>query len=109
MLNSNKQACIDNLCGSLTRSANWRRGLHAKFNDPRNGRAAERLDQLASETNDLSDESWEQLQKYFNWASEKWSTAVSEACRLVEFRGVRTLPAFTKSLVGILSQSSVAA
>src|ERR1700730_6240696 len=47
---NSKQNCIHDLNASLTRTANWRRALQTKFpNDPRNGRAAERLDQLATE------------------------------------------------------------
>jgi hypothetical protein len=109
MISNSKQNCIDDLSASITRSANWRRALQSKFNDPRNGRAAVRLDQLASETNDLSDEAWSELKPHYNWASGKWSEAVSQASRLVEFRNVNTLPEFVSTLASILSQSSVAA
>jgi hypothetical protein len=47
---NNKQSCIDSLCGNLTRSAIWRRGLQAKYNDPRNGKAAETLASFCRET-----------------------------------------------------------
>jgi hypothetical protein len=105
MINNSKQDCIDSLCGSLTRTATWRRGLQAKWpDDPRNGRAAEKLDQLASDTKGLTDGAWEELQKFFNWASATWSDAVSAASRQVGFRNVNDLPAFTKTLVGILSE-----
>ncbi len=101
---NNKQYCIDNLTGSLTRSAAWRRSLQAKYNDPRNGRAADTLDRLANEATGLSEEAWQELQKFYNWSSFKWSDAVSQASRLVEFRSVNSFPAFTKALVGILEQ-----
>jgi len=109
MINNSKQNCIDSLSGSLTRTANWRRGLQAKYpNDPRNGRAAEKLDQLADETNDLTDEAWSELVPFYNWASGTWSDAVSQASRRVEFqRNVRTFPAFVNNLVGILSEQHV--
>jgi hypothetical protein len=61
MISNSKQNCIDDLSASITRSANGRRALQTKFNDSRNGRTAERLDQLASETNDLSDERGQNL------------------------------------------------
>src|SRR5258708_2340047 len=100
---NNKQTCQDNLCGSFTRSASWRRGLQAKYpGDPRNGRAATTLDRLADETNDLSDEHWLELKPYFKWASGEWSDAVSLASRRVEFqRNVKTLDDYVNQLVGI--------
>jgi hypothetical protein len=102
---NSKQNCIHDLNASLTRTANWRRELQTKFpNDPRNGRAAEKLDQLATETKDLSEEAWHELQTFYSWACGKWSDAVSQASRQVEFRHVDSFPAFTKTLVGILSE-----
>jgi hypothetical protein len=104
---NNKQSCIDSLCGNFTRSAIWRRGLQAKYNDPRNARAAETLDKLAGEANDLSDEAWQQLKPYFSWSCGKWSDAVSLASRRVEFqRNVKTLPAYVDQLAGILSEQN---
>jgi len=108
MINNTKEYCIENLSGSLARTASWRRSLQAKYNDHRNGRAAETLDRLASEASNLTDEAWSELMPFYNWASFKWSDAVSQASRQVEFRNVNTLPAFTKTLVGILSQSNAA-
>jgi hypothetical protein len=104
MISNSKQNCIDDLSASITRSANWRRALQTKFNDPRNERAAARLDKLASETNDLSDEAWSELKSHYNWASGRWSEAVSQTSRQVGFRHVNTLPAFVSALVGILEQ-----
>jgi hypothetical protein len=105
---NSKQSCMDSLCGSFARSAIWRRGLKGKYpNDPRNGRAAETLDRLAAETNDLSDEAWSELKPYFNWSCGRWSDAVSLASRRVEFqRNVTTLPAYVNQLVGILSEQN---
>src|SRR3979490_3218259 len=108
MISNSKQNRIDDLSASITRSANWRRALQTKFNDPRNKRAAVRLDQLAGETNDLSDEAWSELKPFYNWASGKWSDAVSQVSRQVEFRAVNSLPAFVSALVGILSQQTEA-
>jgi hypothetical protein len=107
MINS-KQNCIDSLSASLTRTANWRRALQAKYsNDPRNGRAAQTLDNLAGETNDLTDEAWSELKPFYSSSSGKWSDAVSQASRRVEFqRNVRTFPAFVNNLVGILSEQN---
>jgi hypothetical protein len=92
------------MSGSLRRTASWRRSLQTKYNDPRNERAAEKLDQLASEAKDLTDEAWSELMPFYNWASFKWSDSLSQASRQVQFRGVNTLPAFVSTLVGILSE-----
>ena|ERR1700681_3095276 len=103
MITNSKNYCIKSLSGSLKRTASWRRSLQTRYpNDPRNGRAAARLDQLASEANNLTDEAWSELQKFYAWDSWEWSDAVSATSRQVEHRNVNTLPAFTKTLVGIL-------
>jgi hypothetical protein len=108
MINDSKQNCIDSLSGSLTRTANWRRGLDARYNDSRNGRAAEALQKLAGETNSLTDHAWSELKPFYNWFSPTWSEAVSAAARKVGFHNVNTLPAFTETLVGILSEQNPA-
>jgi hypothetical protein len=108
MITNSKNYCIESLSGSLKRTASWRRSLQTRYNDPRNERAAIRLDQLSHEVNELSDESWVELQKFYAWDSWKWSEAVSQASRQVEFRNVNTLPALVNTLVGILSQSNAA-
>jgi hypothetical protein len=107
---NSKQSCEDSLCGSLTRTASWRRGLQAKYpGDGRNGKAAETLEKLAGETNDLTDAQWEKLSKDYNWSSATWADAVSLASRHVEFqRNVRTFPAFVNDLIGILSEQNPA-
>jgi hypothetical protein len=101
---NNKQYCIENLSSSLRRSASWRRSLQSRYPDPRNARAAEKLEQLATEASDLSEEAWQELQKFYNWSSFHWSESVSAVSRHVGFRNVDTLPAFTKTLVDILSE-----
>src|ERR1700680_3060183 len=108
MISNSKQYCIDSLSGSLKRTASWRRSLQNRYPDPRNERAAIRLDQLSIEANNLTDEAWLELQKFYAWDSWIWSDAVSAASRQVEFRNVNTLPAFVNTLVGILSQSNAA-
>ena len=108
MIANSKLNCITDLSASLRRTAGWRRELQKKYSDHRNQRAAETLDKLAGETNDLTDEAWEELRKFYNWASGTWSDAVSQASRHVEFRSVRTFPDFVNRLVDILSPQSVA-
>jgi hypothetical protein len=108
MISKNKQDCIYDLSSSILRSEKWRRQLEVKYHDPRNGRAAERLNQLAIEIGDLTDEQFSELKPFYSWSSPTWSEAVSQTSRLVEFRNVRTLPEFLSSLVGILSQPTVA-
>jgi hypothetical protein len=82
--------------------------LQAKFNDSRNGLAAEQLDQLATEITDLSDEAWSALSPFYSWSSGKWADAVSQTSRQVGFRNVNNLSAFVSQLVGVLSQSVAA-
>jgi hypothetical protein len=107
---NNKQSAITDLGASFRRTAIWRRELSKKFiNDARNIRAAETLERLASEVNELSDESWQLLARHYDWCSPTWSDALSLASRHVEFRNVKTLSAFIDCLVGILSQNEIAA
>jgi hypothetical protein len=108
MLNS-KTNCASDLSSSLRRSAVWRRGLAKKYDDARAGRAADTLDQLAREAGRLPDSLWTKLQSHYSWSSGRWSDSVSEVSRLVEFRGVNTLPDFVDRLVSILSRPSIAA
>ena len=109
MISNNKQTCSEDISNSVRRSAIWRRRLQDKYPDPRNGRAADTLDRLANEIYEMTDSEFAQLSPHYNWASGKWSEAVSEASRRVGYRGVDTVPVFVNHLVGILSQSSVAA
>jgi hypothetical protein len=109
IISNNKQNRVYDLSNSILRSEKWRRQLEVKYHDPRNGRAADRLNQLATEITGLTDEQYAELKPFYNWSSSTWSDAVSATSRFVEFRNVRTLPEFISSLVGILSQSSVAA
>jgi hypothetical protein len=109
MLND-KQSCADNICANLNQSSIWRRGLQAKYpNDPRNGKAAAILDTLADETNDLTDEAWQQLKPYYRWDSTVWADALSLASRHVAFKSrLRSLPSFVNHFVGILAEQHAA-
>src|SRR5947208_16958322 len=108
MINS-RQSCTDSLSASISRTANWRRGLQAKFpGDNRNKPAAERLEQFADDTYNLTDEEFSKLAPFYSWHSEAWNEAVSETSRCVVFkRNIRTFPDFVNNLVGILSERHV--
>jgi len=105
-LNS-KTDCISSLNACLSRTADWRRGLQAKFpGDARNGKAAAKLELMASQAYDLSDDAWAELQPHFNWCSGTWSDSVSQVSRLVEFRNVNSFATFVKVLARILSEKA---
>jgi hypothetical protein len=106
---NSKQNCSLDLSASIRRTSSWRRGLQDKYNDPRNGRAADILDRIAAEAEELSDEAWSTLSQHYCWSSGKWADSVSQTSRLAGFRHVDTLSAFVEQLVRILSQASVAA
>jgi hypothetical protein len=108
MISNNRANCIEDMSASVRRTAIWRRSLQVKYPDPRNGRAADTLDRLANELPDMTDEEFSQLSPHYNWASGRWSDAVSATSRLVGYRGVDTVPVFVNRLVGILSQSVAA-
>jgi len=111
MILNDKQDCIDSIAKALERTSAWRKAIAVNFpDDTRNIRAAETLDKLAIEANDLSDDQWAALNPHFGgWASEKWRSGLSQAARLVGFRHrAKDLSIFTKVLVEQLSQSNPA-
>jgi hypothetical protein len=106
MINT-KANCISDIASSVRRTANWRRNVcRQRFPDAKNIPAAEKLDQIAIDASDMTDETWADLLPYYNWSSTTWSNAVSEASRAVEFRGVHTFPDFVDCLVGILRRAN---
>jgi hypothetical protein len=107
-IENNKNNCNDSICRSLARTADWRKNLQIRFpTDPRNGRAAITLARLANEVDGLTDDEWSALKSHYCWTSERWSNAVSEASRRVEFqRNIRTFPAFVEDLTHILSAAN---
>jgi hypothetical protein len=107
--NISKSNCIENMSASIKRSADWRRNLQTKYpDDPRNGRAADKLDRLANDLKEMGNEDWLKLKPFYNWASGKWSEAVSQTSRCVGYRGVETVSEFVSHLAGILSESAAA-
>ena len=107
---SNREPCTDSLRASLLRSRDWRRRLKAKFpDDKRISRAAETLDRIAGETDNLTQEEWDSLSRHYDCSSGVWAESVSQAARDVEFRyDVRTFHGFINNLIGILSEQNVA-
>lgn len=99
-----KTDCVKSLSAHLRRTASWRRSIAAKFpGDPRNVRAAEALDGLATAIMDLSDAQWCRLEEHYSWASEKWAVAVNDASRLVGFQpATMTVAGFVAVLTGLL-------
>jgi hypothetical protein len=111
MILNDKQDCIDSIAKALELTSAWRKAIAVNFkNDPRNMRAAETLDKLAIEANNLSDDQWSDLQPHFGgWASEKWRSSLSQAARSVGFHHrAKDFSIFTKVLVEQLSQSNPA-
>jgi hypothetical protein len=107
-IDNNKQNASDSISRSLARTAEWRKNLQIRFpTDPRNGRASDKLRQFAEEAEGLTDCEWSKLQPFYSWSSERWSNAVSEASRRVEFqRNIRSFPAFVEDLTHILSAAN---
>jgi hypothetical protein len=104
MLENERLECLQSIKFGIARTARWREKIGAQYpSDTRNGRAADRLAELANGPADLSDEAWLQLQPYFDWGAEPWREAISQTSRLVEFKKkITTLPAFVTALIGVL-------
>lgn len=103
-----KTECLDSIIFGLNRTAFWRAKMATQYpSDARNARAAECLAELATDTTELSEESWLALQPHYELASERWREAISQIARLVEFKQkIATLPAFVKSLITALAVSA---
>ncbi|WP_441230055.1 hypothetical protein AB7828_10060 [Tardiphaga sp. 215_C5_N2_1] len=99
-----KTDCTKSLSAHLRRTASWRRSIAAKYpGDPRNVRAAEALDGLATAVMDLSDAEWCRLKEHYSWASEKWAVAVNDASRLVGFQpNTTTVAGLVATIAGLL-------
>src|ERR1035437_5156835 len=108
MIENEKLDCVDSLIFGLNRTAVWRKKTSAQYpSDPRNGRAAECLAELATDASELSDDAWSQLKPHCGWGSESWREAISQTARLVGFKQkIQELPAFVTTLIGVLHAES---
>lgn len=107
-----KEDCIDSITKTLERTAAWRKSTSIRFpDDPRNTRAVERLNQLAADAFNLTDEQWSDLQPWYGWASEEWRNGLNQTARQVGFfHRAGDLAFFVKALLQNLSlTSSIAA
>jgi hypothetical protein len=104
MLENERLECIQSIKFGISRTALWREKIGARYpSDPRNGRAADCLAELATGPAELSDEAWLHLQPHFDWSSEPWREAISQTARLAEFKAkITSLPAFVTALIGVL-------
>ncbi|MDH2350869.1 hypothetical protein QCM80_09335 [Bradyrhizobium sp. SSUT112] len=109
---NDKQDCIESVTKVLERTSVWRKSLVARWpDDPRNARAAARLDQLAADATNMTDDQWTELKSYYGWASESWRDSLNQTARQVGFHHRSgALDYFIKALVQNLSVSkSIAA
>lgn len=109
-LNDNKQDCIKSMVRILERTAEWRKTALAKFDDPRNLKASETLEQLAVDASGLTDEQWADLKPHYAWASQFWRDDLFRAARLVGFaHKSKGFDAFIKLVLRQMSPASLAA
>jgi hypothetical protein len=106
-----KPTCITSLSAKLKSASHWRASVRKRYPaDTRNARAEEILTKLAGEAGQLTDGQWNQLQPFFNWASEPWNEAVARAARDVEFKPhVFSFDGFIDDLIAILHEQQAAA
>jgi hypothetical protein len=77
---------FDTITTRLAQTAHWRRGLASKYpDDPRNARAAARLDEFSQgDGREIDGETWTALEPYFD--SPALPQIINEASRDVGFR-----------------------
>lgn len=84
---TNKPTFLDHTRYALGKGDNWRRQQAIRYpDDLRNAVAAQRLFDLASQADDISDSIWNRLAPFFNPKDGHYTDAVSRACRDVGFR-----------------------
>jgi cyclopropane fatty-acyl-phospholipid synthase-like methyltransferase len=107
---NHKTDCIESIVRTLERTAAWRKSISANFNDPRNKRAAETLDQLAIGAAGMSDAQWEQLKNHYAWTSLAWRNGLNQATRQIGFHNrQRDFESFVTALAHEVSLVSIAA
>jgi hypothetical protein len=85
-MNSDIQDCIEEFSIVLNRTSAWRRKTAAKHpDDPRNLRAAEILDQLATDSANMTDAQFEQLKPYLGWDRQIFRDWLIQSAKLVGF------------------------
>jgi hypothetical protein len=84
---TDKNAFLDHTSYTISKGSNWRRQQAIRYpDDPRNAAAAQRLAELASQADDISDLIWNPLKPFFNPKDSHYTDALSRACRDVGFR-----------------------
>jgi hypothetical protein len=85
MINT-KEDCAASISRVLESTSLWRKATAARFpEDDRNAKAAQRLDQLAIDAAELSEEQWQMLKPFYGWASTTFRDAVSKTAKSVGF------------------------
>jgi hypothetical protein len=108
MINEKNDA-VEYIVRVLEQKSDWRKSLAARFpDDPRNLRSSDRLDQLAVEAAEMTDEQFAALKPYFGgWASVAFRDALSQVSRQIGFQHrAKDFESFVKTLVHELSLSS---
>jgi hypothetical protein len=107
ILNDNKQDCIESIVRILERTAECRKTALARFDDPRNLKAAETLEQLAVDASGLTEEQWNALKPHYAWASQFWRDDLFQAARMVGFaHKSKNLDAFVRLLLRQMSSAA---
>jgi hypothetical protein len=90
MNDNSKSECIESIVRAMERSSVWRKSLALRYpDDPRNLRAAETLETLAAEAAAMTEEQWNTLSSQYNWASERWRSALNDTTKGIGFH-IRT-------------------
>jgi hypothetical protein len=105
MIELKKSDCTDSLAIGVNHTKRWRDKMKLKYSfDSRNARAADSLAKLTTESIQLTDEEWLQLQPHFD-LSPKWREAVSQTARLVGFTfRIKDIHSFVESLIEVLNE-----
>jgi hypothetical protein len=108
MIEEERNGCIESIVYGLTKTSDFRTRKAKQYpDDLRNSRAAESLKKLANDATELTDESWELLQLFYDPDSKCWRDAICQATKDVGFSNKsRSFPFFIRSLIGLLPQTA---
>ena len=103
----NKQTLRGSLASGLLSTSEWRAHTQTVYkNDPRNERAAAKLQELAEYVSGANDSEIREFEPYFVQNGPTWRKAVSSANRAVSFRNeVATFSEYAEILLARLVHS----
>jgi hypothetical protein len=104
MIEEERSECRESIVSALTKTSAFRSRKAKQYpDDNRNATAAASLMKLANDATELTDDSWELLQLFYDPESKCWQDAICQATKNVGFSNKsKSFPYFIRSLIALL-------